>query len=297
MNPVYRNPFEIFFNRIFSQKSSSITAGTLLEIGCSSGEYLRYFEQYGLDSYGIDPSPLNSGGSENIISGMYERHELTQQYDVLVSRFNLEHLNDIHVFFRKAWNDLTHGGILFIQVPNIAVFTESFIPVFLAHEHIQYFNAYSLNLASRRHGFTVIDIEYSGTQSIMIALGKDSGDRVTTDVKKVTSDFFPNYLQKRSDVGNIIKSFLQEHKSICFYGAGMALCWIIYDLGYHNDSAGGIVIDDNPMVKNKFLPQTDFMIAPFDGRIVDKYPTILLTLNPAYHARIIKKTLQIRFQW
>ena len=176
MNSAYRLPFEQFFGGVLERHRGRAKAETLLEIGCSSGEHLKSFERYGLQCQGIDPSPLNTDQSGKIISGLYEMYEFPEQYDIIVSRFNLEHLNDVHAFCEKASSDLSDNGYLFIQVPNVPQFAASSIPLFLAHEHVQYFNPYSLSLACSKHGLAATDIEYSHSQSILIALQKSEVD-------------------------------------------------------------------------------------------------------------------------
>ena len=296
--PIYRLPFEKFFDRVFVKHCTK--AETLLEIGCSSGEHLKIFEHYGLRCQGIDPSALNVDRSGKIISGLYETHEFARQYDIIVSRFCLEHLNDMHIFYEKAWSDLSDNGILFIQVPNIPVYIANFIPLFLAHEHIQYFNPYSLSLVSRNHGFTVIDIEYTDSQSILIALQKGSEKRSKEngeiEIQKLSPSFYSDYLQKRTGIAEDIKTFLNKRGEIRFYGAGLALCWILYDLDYAGNGKNGTVIDDNPLLHGKFLPRTSYRISAFDAAILNKYSTVLLTLNPTYHTRVVQKLFDAGYQ-
>ena len=299
MNSAYRLPFEKVFDRVFAKHCVHTKGETLLEIGCSSGEQLKYFGNYGLSCQGIDPSPLNVDESGRIISGLYETYEFARQYDIIVSRFNLEHLNDIHIFYEKVWSDLSDNGILFVQVPNIPVFVANFIPLFLAHEHIQYFNPYSLSLASKKHGFTVIDIEYTDSQSILITLQKslEKGpeENGKIEIQKLSPTFYSDYLQKRTGIAEDFKTLLNERREICFYGAGLALCWILYDLCYADNGKNRIVIDDNPLLHGRFLPGTSYRISAFDAAIL-RYSTVLLTLSPTYHTRVVQKLFDAGYQ-
>ncbi len=288
MNAAYRQPFEDFFERVLGASGVDTAGRSLLEIGCSSGEALKSFEGHGLRCQGIDPSPLNVDASGTIISGLYESHEFDRPYDILVSRFNLEHVNDLHEFFQKAKRDLTDGGILFVQVPNVPTFTVSCIPLFLAHEHVHYFNAHSLRLAAERHGFGVLDIEYSGSQSILAAVQKGSKTRADLRIERVSGDFYARYLRQRSRVAEDVRAFLGERDGMLFYGAGLALCWILYELGLGADGAG-IVFDDNPLVSEKYLPRTNLRVVPLSAPVLQKHPAVTLTLNPTYHERVVQK--------
>ena len=301
MNSVYRLPFESFFDRVHARHRGGAKPRRLLEVGCSSGEHLKCFERYGLQCQGIDPSPLNVDRSGKIISGMYETHEFPERYDVIVSRFNLEHLNDIRTFFEKASADLSDRGYLFIQVPNIPQFSESLIPLFLAHEHVQYFNPYSLSLAGSKHGFAAIDAEYRNSQSILIALKKspttETAEAVSgPDIPRLPPSFYSRYAQQRSRIAQDVQTLLNERSEMHFYGAGLALSWILYDLRYRDRETRAVVIDDNALLHGKFLPGSSCRVSPFDAGMLGAGSTVLCTLNPTYHAAVVQRLADAGFE-
>ena len=98
----------------------------------------------------------------------------------------------------------------------------------------------------------------------------------------------PGYLRQRSRVAEDVRALLDERDGMLFYGAGLALCWILYELGLGADGAG-IVFDDNPLVSGKYLPRTNLRTVPFSPSILHKHPALTLTLNPTYHDSVVGK--------
>ena len=91
----YRKPFE----RIFSTIENKTKGASLLEIGVSTSEQLDYFVNLGYKAVGITPQVVESN---DIISSFYEEHSFKQKFDVIVSRFNLEHIVDLNHFMEKV---------------------------------------------------------------------------------------------------------------------------------------------------------------------------------------------------
>ena len=117
MNSVYRQPFKtIFEHKLATCRFRRQRNQSLLEIGCSSGKQLEFYKKYGIKAYGIDPSPLTKKSNKNLISGFYEDYNFNGRFNIIVSRFHLEHTNDIEKFFMKVRKDLDDDGLLFIQV-------------------------------------------------------------------------------------------------------------------------------------------------------------------------------------
>ena len=138
-------------------------------------------------------------------------HEFSEPVDILVSRFVLEHVNSAPEFLRKNFYDLKNEGISFIQVPNIMGFVDEFIPLFLAHEHTNYFNLYSLNTAIRLAGFEIVDYR-SGGASLIIAVTKKkrvTDNSLSIEISENHNDIFKklnNYLLDRESIaGEVVK--------------------------------------------------------------------------------------------
>lgn len=98
-----------------------------LEIGCSSGNFLKLVRELGFETFGIDPSTgfVEYAKREcglKVSVGMYP-DALPQEFKgpfVATSIFHvLEHVHDPQVVLRSIYSGLTEGGYLFIEVPDI----------------------------------------------------------------------------------------------------------------------------------------------------------------------------------
>jgi SAM-dependent methyltransferase len=287
MTKYYREPFEVFFNNVTQKAIGSLEGRELLEIGCSSGEQLKFFNSLGYSSYGIDPSPLNFDENNHIISGYYEKYNFEKPFSIIVARFVLEHVENLDRFFKKVYKDLVSNGLLYLQVPNIYQFVHSGIPSFLAHEHAHYFNNLSLVKLANRYNFELIDISHIESQSIIAVFKK--GD-LPADEFVLNFDSYKNFLNNREIQRKELLNFFEESEGdVCFYGAGLMMTWMLYDSGLLDILGNRHIIDDNPLLNNKYFPNSNCMIISYHKDIVRKYKSILLTLNPVYHNDVVKK--------
>ena len=297
MNLYYRKPFEDFFASSFRKNFSSASQLELLEIGCSSGKQLEFFDQFNLNCNGIDPSPLNIPLNKRIISGLYQNFSFDKKYDIIVARFVLEHVNKLDFFLEKVYNDLSDNGVLYLQVPNILEFTSNGIPSFLAHEHSQYFNEFSMAELAETNNFNLVSIENQSIQSICVVFKKKNFESHKVEIKASKIDIYQTYLRNRVKQKNSIDAFLSiKAKKLCFYGSGLMLAWMIYDSEVIDKLDFHVVFDDNLKLKGKYFPKSNFIVKPYSLKQASSYETILLTLNPIYHKNIMSKLISDNYK-
>jgi len=138
---------------------------SVLDIGCSNGEFLTHF---GKDSLGITiiQDEVNYGKSKglNIRHGNIEYDNLNipeNSFDVIFANNLLEHLYSPHNFLNKIKKYLKKDALLILGVPcipmiklllNFNKFKGS-----LAVSHINFFNKYTLIKTVEKSGWDVID--------------------------------------------------------------------------------------------------------------------------------------------
>ncbi len=293
MNAHYRRPFEEFFSMAAGGSlSRRVAGGRLLEVGCSAPEELRFFEEQGFAACGIDPGAPEGDPDPRVVKGYYEEHAFDQRFDVVVSRFVLEHANSAGAFLRKNHGDVTERGAVFVQVPNVLKFVKEFVPLFLAHEHVNYFNAHSLACAAQRVGFEFEGVLCGESPSLVAALSRSD---VSSDNTSSVGDPLANarvqkeldrYLTLRESVAVQVEEFFSSRSDVCLYGAGLCLAWILYELGYCERPGLGSVVDDNSTVRGLYMPNSDLEVSACDDVDWKGCKTVLLTLNPIYHEAV-----------
>lgn len=276
MSAYYRKPFE----NVFKMVMFGLDAQYLLEIGCASERQMESFVRQGFRCVGVSPGARPSERIQ-MIDGFYEQVSFKEQFDVIVSRFNLEHILDVDDFFKRVLCDLKQRGKLFIQVPNVEQFLHSGYLNIFAHEHSHYFCAASLRALLQRNDF---DVEVLiGTECpALIAVASPARHVYQPREMLVQSD----------DVIEQIRGIIAANSSrqIVFYGAGMSLTGILYN----NPKEPGInlraiVVDDNPVLKGRFMPGTNYEVISFDASKIEPSAIVFLTLAPIYHEAVIKR--------
>lgn len=286
MAKVYREPFHHFFD-LMSSTLAAAPFPRLIEIGCSSPANMLPFVKKGWKCIGIDPSPLADDASVqdniSIVSAFYEESMNDTQVEVIVSRFNLEHIADLTKHLSKMKYDLRDGGRVIVQVPNVAYYLENFQPLFVAHEHIHYFSEHSLVSLFERMGFSTVACYSAGEPSILACFEKPAVSRsLGASVAGLVEGYKVNVLAKSKE---LIQHVENKH-SVTFYGCGLSLFWALAVLHEHLPS-DVLIVDDNPSFEGKLLPRYGHPIGMPQLDQLSDSDLVVLTLNPMYHDRVI----------
>lgn len=99
-------------------------SSSLLEIGCSSGEFLDLASNTMLDVHGIDLSTsyaefARDKGHNIQITAFPEEYEHVGRVDCIVSFHTLEHVPDPHAFVEKVREILPPNGLFAIEYPDL----------------------------------------------------------------------------------------------------------------------------------------------------------------------------------
>jgi len=136
----------------------------LLDIGAGGGEFVYLANRLGWDARGVEP---NFGYSEfarenyevEVQTGTIEANN-SREVDVATMFHVLEHMPDPRMTMQLIHSQLSSGGILFVEVPNILQKDASPHNIFFK-AHIQYFNRDTL-LFSASEFFECLAIEDNG---------------------------------------------------------------------------------------------------------------------------------------
>jgi 2-polyprenyl-3-methyl-5-hydroxy-6-metoxy-1,4-benzoquinol methylase len=138
-------------------------SGALLDVGCSTGAFVRLARNSGFDAQGIDLSeravsygrdhlslPLRAG---DFTAGMFAE----ASFDVVTLWATLEHLPDPGAFLAEASRVARPGGALLISVPNHRSLTQRILGPrnrYVGVDHLNYFSGRTLRTLVASHGFS-----------------------------------------------------------------------------------------------------------------------------------------------
>ncbi|MGA9352702.1 MAG: class I SAM-dependent methyltransferase [Terriglobales bacterium] len=101
------------------------SAGQLLDLGCSSGGFLRSLKNQPWDLYGIEMSPKSAktaeaaSGAEVFVGDIIDAPYLADTFDAITCFHVLEHMYHPREILTKVWEWLKPGGVFVVFLPNI----------------------------------------------------------------------------------------------------------------------------------------------------------------------------------
>ncbi|HNS17101.1 MAG TPA: class I SAM-dependent methyltransferase [Bacteroidales bacterium] len=150
------------YNLIRTQSRQS--PGTILDIGCGSGDFLGYFQKRKWETLGIEPDeptrqaamrnyPLHIGGSE-----LFTQIP-TRSHHVITLWHSLEHIAGLHETFAQVKRILRPDGVLFIAVPNYtsrdAAFYGPYWAAWDVPRHLVHFTPQTMDRLVRQYGLKI----------------------------------------------------------------------------------------------------------------------------------------------
>jgi SAM-dependent methyltransferase len=281
--PHYRRPFEDF---LFELNVRNLLRGTVLEIGCSSGKAIpllrRFFKHY----CGIDPSERIREAEKQFpecefVRGFFPEALADRSFDVVISQFNLEHMPDPARFLDGVRRVSVPGTLLIIQVPDAADSVRRGFPCFVAHEHIHYFRAATLEKLLRSHGFTPLHWGSAGA-GLSCAAAVSESQNFSPVTHNESTPLSVALRQKQLARNPPVLSGTH----FLFYGVGPILHWCLLQLP---GQCRTTVVDDNPAYHGMGVPGYNIIVQPLTPELLQAVNCVYLTLNSIYYSTVINR--------
>jgi len=239
----------------------------LADVGCAKGGFLRYLKDNGftdLRAVDLNPSMIVSIVNEIGIQGNQGSADALGMphgsADVLVYSNILEHLFELDPVVREAKRVISKTGIVVVEVPDASRYVKSRIADFYWFsqcEHINHFDANSLQRLLGKHGFSLLAIESSfmrlGVEATMpviraiFALGNNKQIfEITSGENKALAAYIDQ--EEKSLFGHRlqIKSLKESRTPVYIWGRGLEL-QCLYSEGGLRDCFIQCIIDKNPV--------------------------------------------------
>lgn len=135
--------------------------GALLDIGCSTGSFVKAAREAGFEAEGVDicaPAVEFGRGLGLPLSVLDILCESPgKQYDSVTMWATLEHLPGPRAYLQRARELLKPGGLLFVSVPNYAGITQKLLGKwdrYVGSDHLNYFTPQVLRKGLEAEGFS-----------------------------------------------------------------------------------------------------------------------------------------------
>lgn len=232
-----------FYEKSVSMLRKYLEPGSsTLDCGCGQGTFLRVLKSYGYENLtGIDPAQncvdsLQSYYQIRAEKSDIEAYHSDEKYDSIVLSAVLEHIIDLDFVIKKIKSLLKENGVLFLSVPDVNNFLESYDAPFqqFSSEHVNYFTITSLKNLFNKHGFFIEEFDQciewinNGASSepiLRVVLRNSVKKEVLHNVKDLNSKLILNkYVEKsKQSLAPIDEKFIQlmnTQEPIIVWGIG-----------------------------------------------------------------------------
>lgn len=162
-----------------------ISGGKVLDVGCSDGSFLGYFDRALWDKHGLDlqSDALSWAASRgvNVRKGKIWEVDFEDSFDLITMRGVLEHFRDPNLALSRISEIIKPGGILFISATPMG---DSFAfwllrerwKLFTPYEHIHFFGLNNLNRFLSNHGFRHLAHTFQWAETDYANIQRDYAD-------------------------------------------------------------------------------------------------------------------------
>ncbi|NQY21616.1 MAG: class I SAM-dependent methyltransferase [Campylobacteraceae bacterium] len=232
-----------------------------LEIGSGEGSLCLAFKEKGIDFTGVEPSEHLSKESIKIGVKTFNSYfgdglisELNSDYDFIVIRHVLEHIDDFENFFLNILKVSKDSTKLIIEVPYLGNILKEKQYYGFFFEHLSYFSIESLSILLNKYGFYINDYEFANPEggSILIYTSKKKNDKLLIDTfnENDFNDFKGDFTSFKSK----FLEFILKFKHPVIYGAGQRSLTLISMLNLSNKEIL-CIFDENTNFDGLYTPE------------------------------------------
>ncbi len=163
---IYQKIRKINLKNKFKIVNKYQNSGHILDVGCGTGELLKYFKDKGWKTTGIEPAEqARNFATKNFKLDIFPENKLEQfgdlKFDIISMWHVLEHVYDLNERLTQLKKILRQEGYMFIAVPNIDSFDANYYGKYWAAldvpRHLYHFNKQSLVNIFEKHSLELID--------------------------------------------------------------------------------------------------------------------------------------------
>jgi len=182
--------------------------GTLLDIGCGTGDFLKMMKQSDWDVTGVEVNDAARQIAENntssVLLNQTEFFESKQKFDVITLWHSLEHLHELKKYLDKISNSLNANGIVIIAVPNYNSYdSEYYKQVWAAYDvprHLYHFSFDAILKLMDKFNFKLIQSKQLPFDPFYVSLLSEFSVRKKYNIIKALWIGNKSYWQGRKDV-------------------------------------------------------------------------------------------------
>lgn len=205
-NSVYQKVRNYTLKKKFELISEKIPSGSILDIGCATGEFLNTMKDHNWTVTGIEPDEqVRKAANEKYGINIFKENALdslpAKSYDVITMWHVLEHVPQLNERIEQCKKLLKPGGYIFIAVPNSesydAVLYKEFWAAYDVPRHLYHFSKQTMKILLENHNLKISEILPMKFDSFYVSIlsEKIKGNKLPW-IKAVWNGFWSNLKAK-----------------------------------------------------------------------------------------------------
>lgn len=215
---------EIAFLRQFASK------GKLLDIGCSTGSFVRAACDAGFQAEGVDISAPavqcgNKIGLPLYCADVLKEH-IPKKYDIITMWATAEHLPNPLRHLSRAKELLNQGGLLFVSVPNYKSLSQKILGKwdrYVGRDHLNYFTPPTLRNTLEHLGLSIRGTTTYGFNPFVLYRDWRNRGTASLSVEDMQSDQAATLAIKESPI-RMMQTAAERILDVCSLGDVVAVC-------------------------------------------------------------------------
>ena len=300
----------------FVREQFSYWVDTVLDIGCNDGSQLDAFRRAQFRTWGVDPAEnlhAASSARHQVVCGFWDETTAAalgrEEFQVITTQNAFAHIPDPVSYLQLAARYLRSDGKIFISTSQAdMVLNGEFDTIY--HEHISYYNAYSMKCLAERAGLHLVDVVKTpihGTSYIFVLAKRPTSPCRIRNILALEQAAGLQTAQTYHDWNNRVKDLLtrladqiQEFrgfglfKHVIGYGAAAKGMTLLNASNIVLDA----VVDDNPLKQGLYCPGTQIPVvsSEYISRIPSDEPVLFIPLAWNFYKEITQKIRAVRDQ-
>ncbi len=289
-------PNTALFRSLAQSIKQRVGSGLAIEIGSNDGTLLEAMEVEGFDVAGVDPAKthceiarkrltrgttINAYWSESVAAAFAGRA------DVVVACNVLGHSDNLNDFMSGVSRALKPNGIFVVEVQYLQSLLEEAGFEMMYHEHVSYFDEWSLGALLARHGFAIEDWEVIDAQCGTLRMwASKTTISMPIEFRKHDWQKFRSDLESRREyVMSRIDDAISNRRPVCFYGAPAKATQLANFWKLGTDTVE-LATDTTPAKQGLWIPGALIPIVPRD-QLTPAYTAIVMAWN--FYRQIIAR--------